>query len=180
MERSSSTNARGTKAIGNRSVDIVTGCVPRHIGVSEFVWKEYESKCEKCVYCPCEFGQWVKDWNFEGSRHRLRCYLPEERLPSLTSVFQRYSGHLIHAVKLGHTSIFYDLEDYYETFLSGNMRVNFIRIQRNRIHDANSFVAQSRRTLRGHQNSFTERFRDLSRDENRHALFEANWWHFSG
>jgi hypothetical protein len=107
-------------------------------------------------------GTRVKKWNTDGDTSALRAYLREERVPALYSVYERYnngrsSETLNHFIKVGHSSVFFDLSDYYEVLSSATLEhsetgengetvtttttidVDFVRIKRNRIDVANSF-----------------------------------------
>eukprot|EP00531_Pseudo-nitzschia_arenysensis_P015452 CAMPEP_0116146234 /NCGR_PEP_ID=MMETSP0329-20121206/17054_1 /TAXON_ID=697910 /ORGANISM="Pseudo-nitzschia arenysensis, Strain B593" /LENGTH=353 /DNA_ID=CAMNT_0003641965 /DNA_START=320 /DNA_END=1381 /DNA_ORIENTATION=+ len=99
-------------------------------------------------------GTKIKEWNRKGDNDALRSYLKNERIPALRSVYQRYSNQfdhpeekLNHFIKVGHTSIFFDLSDYYEILSSASIAtgktidVDFVRIRRSRIEVANSFVS---------------------------------------
>ena len=103
-------------------------------------------------------GTKIKRWNRKGDNDALRSYLKNERIPALRSVYQRYSNQfdhpeekLNHFIKVGHTSIFFDLSDYYEILSSASIAtgktidVDFVRIRRSRIEVANSFVSDKSR-----------------------------------
>jgi hypothetical protein len=107
-------------------------------------------------------GLAVKKWNTDGNTAALRTYLEEKHVPALRSVYQRYNRgdpprkhwppeKLNHFIKVGHTAIFFDLSDYYEVFSSASLDgettvdIDFVRIRRNRIEVANSFVADKNR-----------------------------------
>jgi len=107
-------------------------------------------------------GLKVKKWNTEGDTSALRAYLREKRVPALWSVYERYNNEksgktLNHFIKVGHSSVFFDLSDYYDVLSSATLKhsetgengvtvtttttidVDFVRIKRNRIDVANSF-----------------------------------------
>jgi len=101
-------------------------------------------------------GLQVKDWNAEGNTAALKSYLVDQRMPALRSVYERYNNRneeLTHFIKVGHTAVFSDLSDYYEVLSSTALRgdssdtldVDFVRIVRNRIDVASSFLGDGAR-----------------------------------
>ena len=103
-------------------------------------------------------GKIIKDYNVKGDSAALRGYLEQTRIPALRSVYDRYNepeNHpdqkLNHFIKVGHTSIFFNLSDYYNVLSSTSLDgkttidVDFVRIRRNRIEVATSFVSDSGR-----------------------------------
>ena len=103
-------------------------------------------------------GKIIKGWNNRGNTAVLREYLEKKRMPALRSVYERYNNQednpdekLNHFIKVGHSSIFFDLSDYYEVLSSMSLDmettidVDFVRIRRNRIEVANSFIGSKDR-----------------------------------
>ncbi len=103
-------------------------------------------------------GNKIKELNRLGDSAALRAYLEEERIPALRSVYERYNNQvdhpeekLNHFIKAGHSSVFFDLDDYYEVLSSTSLDsqntidVDFVRIRRNRIEVANSFISDKGR-----------------------------------
>jgi len=107
-------------------------------------------------------GTQIKKWNKEGNITALESYLRNERMTALRSVYERYNREgkskeqLRHFIKVGHTAVFFDLSDYYKVLSStsleaesgktaANIDVDFVRIRRNRVDVANSFVGDNNR-----------------------------------
>ena len=103
-------------------------------------------------------GKLIKDYNMNGDSAALRGYLEQTRIPALRSVYDRYNEpedhpdqKLNHLIKVGHTSIFFNLSDYFDVLSSTSLDgkttidVDFVRIRRSRIEVATSFVSDSGR-----------------------------------
>ncbi len=103
-------------------------------------------------------GNIIKDYNVRGDTAALRNYLEQKRIPALRSVYERYNDlenqpneKLNHFIKVGHTSIFFNLSDYYDVLSSTSLDgkttidVDFVRIRRSRIEVATSFVSDNGR-----------------------------------
>jgi len=102
-------------------------------------------------------GVKIKEWNERGNRWILRGYQENERLLALRSVAERYrdsngTPRVTHFVKVGHTSVFFDLEDYYDVYsgskatwtdpeLTVEIDMDFVRLRRRRVDVAMSFAA---------------------------------------
>lgn len=103
-------------------------------------------------------GNRIKNYNMRGDTAALKKYLEENRIPALRSIYDRYNDpenypdeNLNHFIKVGHTSIFFNLSDYYDVISSTSLNgkttidVDFVRIRRSRIEVANSFISDSDR-----------------------------------